>query len=170
MTYEVNMKEKYYIYITEFFRKSKLRETALKAASKFLPLIVVAIYFLSIIFLSLNKDYRIILFIMIPAIDFVFITLFRKYINAIRPYDKFNFTPVVKYEHGKGKSFPSRHTASAFIIAMACLYINLYLGIFMFLLAVLIGLTRIVSGVHFPKDVIAGMIISIVLGYVCFFL
>ncbi|MDO5516514.1 MAG: phosphatase PAP2 family protein [Clostridium sp.] len=164
------MKEKYYIYITEFFRKTKLREQFIKLSSKLLPLIVVAIYFLSILFLILRRDSRLILFVLIPAMDFIFITLFRKYINAIRPYDKFNFTPVVKFEHGKGKSFPSRHTASAFIIAMACLYINLYLGIFMLLLAVLIGLTRIISGVHFIKDVAAGMFISIILGYICFFL
>lgn len=163
------MKEKDYIYITEFFRKTKLRENLLRLSSKSLPLVVVLIYFICILYLFIKKDSKIIFFVLIPAIDFIFITLFRKYINAIRPYDKFSFTPVVKYEHGKGKSFPSRHTASAFIIAMACLYLNFYLGLFMFLLAVLIGFTRIASGVHFPKDVIAGMIISTIFGYIFFF-
>lgn len=164
------MKEKHFIYITDFFRKSKLRTSLIKICSKFLPLLVVAIYSLSIFYLVLNKDSRIILFILGPAVDFIFISLFRNYTNKPRPYDTYNFIPLVKFKHGKGKSFPSRHTASAFIIAMACFYLNIYLGFFTFIIAFLIGASRIISGVHFPRDVIAGMLISILWGYICFFI
>lgn len=164
------MKEKHFIYITNFFRKSKLRTSLVKICSKFLPLLVVIIYALSIFYLAVKRDQRIILFILVPAIDFIFISLFRNYKNKPRPYDIYNFIPLVKFEPGKGKSFPSRHTASAFIIAMACFYLNTYLGFFTFIIAFLIGSSRIISGVHFPKDVIAGMLISILFGYVCFFI
>lgn len=164
------MKEKHFIYITDFFRESKIRTSIVKICSKFLPLLVVAIYFLSIFYLAINKNSKIILFTLVPAVDFIFISLFRNYKNNTRPYDVYKFTPLVNFEHGKGKSFPSRHTASAFIIAMACLYINTYLGFFMFILAFLIGISRVLCGVHFPRDVIAGMTISILWGYICFFL
>lgn len=163
------MNEKHFIYMTNFFRVSKTRTYLVKICSKILPILVVLIYFFSILYLAVERDTRIVLFILVPAIDFIFISLFRNYKNNTRPYDLYNFTPLINFESGKGKSFPSRHTASAFIIAMACLYINKYLGIFAFIIAFLIGLSRVLSGVHFPKDVIAGMTISILLGYICFF-
>ncbi|HCW54399.1 MAG TPA: PAP2 family protein [Clostridium sp.] len=164
------MKEKHFIYITDLIRQSKTRISLVQICSKFLPLLVVAIYFLSFIYLAINKDSKIILFTLVPAIDFIFISLFRSYKNSTRPYDIYNFIPIVSFQPGKGKSFPSRHTASAFIIAMACLYINTYLGLFMFALAFIIGISRVICGVHFPKDVISGMIISILFGYICFFM
>lgn len=164
------MNEKHFIYMTNFFRQSKIKTTVVKICSKLLPLLVIVIYFISIFYLIINRDSRIILFILVPAIDFIFISLFRNYKNNTRPYDIYNFKPLINFEHGKGKSFPSRHTASAFIIAMACLYINSYLGIFTFILAFLIGISRIICGVHFPKDVISGMVISILFGYICFFM
>lgn len=163
------MKEKDYIHITNFFRKTKFKKELIKISSKLLPLIVVAIYFICIGLLFIKRDSKIILFVLIPAMDFIFISIFRKIINAERPYDKYKITPLVDFKHGKGKSFPSRHTASAFIIAMGCLYINLNLGLFMFILSILIGLSRIASGVHFVRDVVAGMSISVLLGYLCFF-
>lgn len=164
------MKEKHFIYITDFFRKSKIRTSLIKIFSKFLPLLIVIIYVLSIFYLAAKKDSRIVLFILVPALDFIFISVFRNYKNKPRPYDIYNFIPLVKFEPGKGKSFPSRHTASAFIIAMACFYLNTYLGLFTFTIAFLIGASRIISGVHFPKDVISGMLISILFGYICFFM
>ncbi|MBE6063160.1 MAG: phosphatase PAP2 family protein [Clostridium butyricum] len=164
------MKEKHFIYITNFFRQSKISTFFIKILSKFLPVIIAIIYLVSILYLAKHKNDQIILFTLVPAINFICITLFRNYKNAPRPYDIYNFTPLTKFKRGKGRSFPSRHTSSAFIIAMACLYINIYLGILTFVLAFLIGISRIASGVHFPKDVIVGMLSSILLGYICFFI
>ncbi|NME83810.1 phosphatase PAP2 family protein [Clostridium sp. SM-530-WT-3G] len=164
------MKEKHFIYITDSIRKSKTITSLVKICSKFLPLLVVAIYFVSFVYLAINRDPKIILFTLVPAINFIFISLFRSYKNNTRPYDIYKFTPIISFQPGKGKSFPSRHTASAFIIAMACLYINTYLGLFMFVLAFIIGISRVICGVHFPKDVVSGMIISILFGYICFFM
>ncbi|WP_294154358.1 phosphatase PAP2 family protein [uncultured Clostridium sp.] len=156
------MTELQYIKLTSFFRKTKLRENIMKCLCKFTPLIVVLIYLFSLVFLFINKNDKLLMFTFVPASNFIFITILRKVLNKPRPYDLFNHVPLVSYTKGKGKSFPSRHTSSAFIIAISYFYIgSIPLGLFMIFIAFIIGLSRVVAGVHFLKDIIAATLISI---------
>jgi membrane-associated phospholipid phosphatase len=62
-----------------------------------------------------------------------------------------------------GRSFPSGHTCQAFFIAtMITQYFNvsLWLGITLHLVALLVGITRMYVGAHYPRDVIAGAILG----------
>ena len=157
------MTEVQFIKITSFFRKNKFRENSLKFFCTFTPLLVAFIYAITIIFLIINKDKNLNLFLFVPASNFLFISVMRKLLNKSRPYDLFNHTPIVKYSKGKGKSFPSRHTSSAFVIAISYFYINyIYIGLFMLAVACIVGLSRIIAGVHFPRDIIAAALISII--------
>ena len=106
--------------------------------------------------------------IIIPAGVFVFVTVLRKLINRKRPYEVYDIPSVFKKET-VGNSMPSRHTASAIIISLAMLKINLYLGIAFLLISLLIALSRIFAGVHFISDVIAGAVISLAAGTIFFF-
>lgn len=103
----------------------------------------------------------------IPAIVFFGITIFRKLYNAKRPYEVYPIAPLIK-KNKQGQSFPSRHTASAFIIAMAFLYINIPSGCVMLLLSLCIAVMRVLAGVHFIKDVAAAGLISIFAGILFF--
>ena len=79
-----------------------------------------------------------------------------------RPYDQMNYYPLIS--HKPGNSFPSRHTASSVIIAMAFWYVCQPLGITAAALAVLVGISRVVAGLHYPRDVLAGAAVSLVVG------
>jgi undecaprenyl-diphosphatase len=64
-------------------------------------------------------------------------------------------------------SFPSGHTLLATTIA-ASLYFSGYrkVGAILMVCAVLVGLSRIAAGVHYPTDILAGLIIGIsIAGY-----
>ena len=61
-------------------------------------------------------------------------------------------------------SFPSGHTMTAFSIALVIGYFYPQLQGPLFFLAVSIALSRIVLGMHFLSDVLAGMLLGIVLG------
>jgi undecaprenyl-diphosphatase len=62
-------------------------------------------------------------------------------------------------------SFPSGHAARSSMLAVLALGLGpLWLGLSMLIWAPLVGLARTIMGVHYPSDIIAGMVLGIVLG------
>ncbi len=61
------------------------------------------------------------------------------------------------------KSFPSNHSANIWVIALiiAYLYPNTK-GYFLFL-AIMVSISRVYIGVHYPIDIIAGAIIGVLI-------
>ena len=72
-------------------------------------------------------------------------------------------TILVKRPHGH--SFPSGHTASAFAAAFALWLQNRKLGVPALVLAAFIAFTRLYLYVHFPTDVLGGLVLGIALGF-----
>ena len=100
---------------------------------------------------------------------FVAVTILRKLIAAKRPYEIYGFTPLLQKDT-RANSFPSRHVFSNMIIAAAVLYVNLPLGIFTAVCGLILAVLRVITGVHFPKDVAAGCLIAVLLGWIGFYL
>ena len=58
------------------------------------------------------------------------------------------------------KSFPSDHTALAFVLAFSVFCYNKKRGTIFLIIAALIGLARVFAGVHYPLDVLAGALVG----------
>lgn len=106
--------------------------------------------------------------LMVPAVSFILVTVFRKALNAPRPYDLYDINPMI-IRDGKGNSMPSRHIFSATIIAMAFLSVNKIVGIILLVVSAIEACVRVIGGVHFPKDVVAGYLIGIICGLLMIF-
>ncbi len=77
------------------------------------------------------------------------------------------YPEIVPLVHpGDVYSFPSGHTLSSFCAATACLCYFPKGGMACTLLAVLIGLSRLYVGVHYPSDVLGGALLGILIGLV----
>ena len=104
----------------------------------------------------------------VPFLVLALVTVMRFAINEKRPYEKYGIDSVF-HKKTVGKSMPSRHTASAFIIAMTFLYVNIPLGVFMLATAALISASRVLAGAHYIRDVLAGAAIGVLFGLSYFF-
>jgi membrane-associated phospholipid phosphatase len=79
-----------------------------------------------------------------------------------RPFIRFTQARIVGFR-AMGRSFPSGHTSQAFF--MATFFTNqFHLGIggivALYIIAVLVGLTRMYVGAHYPRDVIGGAVLG----------
>ncbi len=91
--------------------------------------------------------------------------LLKNLVERPRPFDIIEgLHPLVT--RPKDFSFPSGHTSSSFAAATV-FYRNLpkRFGMWMLLLATLIGVSRLYVGVHYPSDVLVGIFVGVAIGF-----
>lgn len=101
--------------------------------------------------------------VVVPLLGFLVVSGFRTAFDAPRPYELLDIDPLIK-KATVGQSMPSRHLFSMAMIAMCWLYWCAPVGVVLLLLCAVMGYIRVVGGVHFPRDVIAGTLGGIILG------
>ena len=101
--------------------------------------------------------------LIITGVPFIVVSVIRKIINAPRPYEVLEFYSK-KPKAKRGQSFPSRHVFSVFVIATALMTCNAFLGLALILGGIILSVLRVILGIHFIRDVVAGGIIGIVSG------
>ena len=164
------MRKEKYTNRMEKGRKNEKGLILLKAVYKILPISVIITYpVMFLIKAYLSFDRVLLLMVAVPAGTLLIVTLMRKTINRERPYIKHGTEPLIP-KKSTGESFPSRHTASAFIIAMSGFLLSPILAGILLLVAAIIAITRIIAGVHYISDVLAGMLISVGIGLIFFIL
>lgn len=90
-------------------------------------------------------------------------------IDRVRPFELSNeILQSIIIALPKDPSFPSGHTAAAFAAAVAAYCCDKKYGTYMLVLAALIALSRLYFAVHFPTDVIAGIVVGIAIGVVSY--
>ncbi|WP_049618059.1 phosphatase PAP2 family protein [Streptococcus sp. X13SY08] len=124
-----------------------------------------------LLYLALREPHHIVQnvgpFILIPGVSFLGLSWVRKTLNAPRPYEIYAIEPLISKDT-KGQSMPSRHVFSATMISMCILRLYPLVGGVFLLCSILLAVTRVLVGVHFPKDVLLGFIIGMILGSLLF--
>ena len=116
-----------------------------------------------------SKNYRqtgIVIFIALLFNVVVGETILKNLIMRERPYIDYPAIALLISEPG-GYSFPSGHTFSSFAAATAISRsVKFYGRTAVFLLAFCIGFSRVYLFVHYPCDVIAGVVLGIIFGMI----
>lgn len=81
-----------------------------------------------------------------------------------RPFVVGHFTPY--FSHGNDNGFPSDHTLLTSFLAFVVMKYNRTAGYWLLLVAVLVGLSRVVAGVHHLVDIAGSIIFSALAVYV----
>ena len=141
----------------------------LRTFNRFMVVVMPIVYLtlLTTIYFREGFGKQVLMYVFIPASGFVILSFLRKKINAPRPYEVWEIIPLLDRD-SPGQSMPSRHVFSATIISMACLHASLTMGMICLTLSALLGLVRVLGGVHFPKDVLVGYICALVWGVIFF--
>ncbi len=143
--------------VLDWFRARPAAKFLLRAVSLGAVAAVYLLYAGLALWLVWRRDPALWSFLAVPAAVFVLGTALRRVINRPRPYEALGFAPLFPKDT-KGQSFPSRHCFSASCIAVAALRVCPAAALVLGLLALLIALSRVLSGVHYPSDVLGGLV------------
>jgi membrane-associated phospholipid phosphatase len=154
----------FYQQLTGRIRESDAACFLLRAAGKAMTGIMYGAYPVLLILLGIRGEKeQLIRTILVPGISFVLLTAVRARINRPRPYETWNIAPLI-HKDTRGNSMPSRHVFSSAVIAMAWFPVSAAVGTVLMLIAAAAAWIRVMGGVHYPSDVVAGLLSGVAAG------
>jgi len=136
----------------------------------FIFLSVFFIFFLVVlhffIFLRKKRIYNWFLAMIVIFFGLVFKEIMSLIYFRVRPFGSLSDINKLIEKSILETSFPSGHTIVAFILAFTLLWIDRKWGIIFIFLASLIGLSRVIVGVHYPTDILAGIFTALLLSLI----
>jgi len=121
------------------------------------------------LFLFLFKDFRKYKFLPVSALlagffaRYGIVEIVRFLFHRARPFVENDVSVLI--EHASTSSFPSGHTSFFFALSTIVFLYNKKAGYIFFTISFLIGFSRIVSGIHWPSDILIGALIGILIGW-----
>ncbi len=96
------------------------------------------------------------------------VELIKFLIHRSRPFIRVTDTRIVGNQ-AIGRSFPSGHTSLVFFMATLMgiqFHFNVWIMVLFFIVAGIVGITRMYVGAHYPRDVLAGAILGTAWGMI----
>lgn len=87
-------------------------------------------------------------------------------VNHARPFVEHQVLQLIP--HAPDASFPSDHATLAFTIAFSVLLVKRKLGLWLLLLAVVTGVSRVYVGVHYPADIAGAIVLSLLISFIMY--
>jgi len=117
-------------------------------------------------FLQFKNKLKEISFVFITSISaWIIATIIKSFIFSPRPFMVFeNVKPL--FVHGGMESFPSGHAMFFSALALSLFFVHKRIGYLFFIVALIVGLARVASGVHFPIDILFGYILGIIIALI----
>ncbi len=117
-------------------------------------------FLVAFLFLYKRKKTRVLFVFFSVVMSWVISQMIKDLFFTVRPFN-INGFPTLTITNPNDNSFPSGHTTSAFALATAVFIVNRKLGILMFVLALFVGLGRVLSNVHYPVDILGGAVLGV---------
>ena len=135
--------------------------------AKYLYLTVVAIAVGYFLFLPREKQKRMALFAAaVLATAYLLAMLLGQLFYNPRPFVSDGITPLIP--HAADNGFPSDHVLLTAAIASVLYVFNHKLGIAVFIIAFLVGASRVFAGIHHWTDIFGSLIIAMLAGMIVY--
>jgi len=148
-------------YLHGFADQSVCFDSIIIFCAQYLSYIMIAVLGLFLIFGKDRKRELKMIFYAIAGVilsRLVIVEIIRYFYPVTRPFVVYQFTPLI-YDYAS--SFPSGHAAFFFALATIVFLFHKKWGIAYFLGAIIISISRIMAGVHWPMDILGGILVSI---------
>lgn len=122
-----------------------------------------------LIILLFGKYFLLLKYAAIPFVTLLYNTFMRKMLGRPRPFVREENVESLT-GHKASFSCPSNHAASSAVIALAWYCISPAVSMFLLIPAALTGLSRVMTGEHYPFDVMLGWFIGLTAGVIGFVL
>jgi undecaprenyl-diphosphatase len=139
--------------------------------ASYLQYLLIVVFLLFLYFFQDSRTRKIRIFLITTASTIIarfgVTELIRFFYHRPRPFIVYQLHPLIVDNEW---SFPSGHSAFFFAMATAIYLYNKKWGIGFFIAAILMNVSRIISGVHYPSDILGGLIIGMAVAYLTFYL
>ena len=117
-------------------------------------------------FLQFKDKFMEVSFVIATSVTaWIIANVIKLFILTPRPFLFFeNVKPL--FVHGGMDSFPSGHAMLFGALAMSLYFIHKRIGLIYIVVALIVGLARVASGVHFPIDIFFGYIFGIIVALI----
>lgn len=103
--------------------------------------------------------------IIIPVfIALTYTEVLKTLFQAPRPWESVNDVRLL-FEYGGLDSFPSGHATTYGALALSVFFYNKRIGVVFGFIAFFISLSRVIVGIHWPIDIVAGFVIGCAVTY-----
>ena len=149
--------------VSDWFHASPQRILALKAVNGVCVGSAAAAFFYGVLVRPGFQDPKLTLRLVLTCgVPFVLLSAVRHVLDLPRPFEVYDPEPLLP------RGFPSRHVFSIFVIGTCFCYLEPWLGWTLLGLGAVLSALRVLSAVHFERDVLVGAAVGILSGAIGF--
>lgn len=151
--------------VSSWLRRHPRCVQGLRWATTLLTVVFYGAYGVLLLWAVLGDPWKLVPLVGVVGAAFGLLSWYRRRHDAPRPYELYDIEPLVPRD-GAGRSFPSRHAFSAFAIASAWWAASAPVALALEACALALAVLRVIGGVHFVRDVVAGGCAGVAAGLV----
>lgn len=153
-----------FFFVFGLSNKNSFLDTVMVFGAKFVIYLTLILIFLLAIGGGIKEKKSLIVVLISLPVAIIFIKFIHLFYLEPRPFISQNITPLII--HAQDASFPSRHATIMTAIVFVYLYYKSKWAPLILFLAFWVGLSRIYVGVHYPLDILGGIVIGLLAAFI----